>query len=936
MDKLLILLVSGAVTGAIYSLVAAGLTLSYAATGIFNFAYAGVAFSSAYLYYEFNEALGWPIWLAAIVTLLVFAPLLGLLLDVAVFRPLARATDSAKIVATVGLVLALPALTEWILDGLIDIFHVSLARSTTILSTGLPPGLAPVPVTTWHLPGKIPINTNEVAVFAAALLCALALWYLMRRTPLGLRMRAVVDRASLARIRGVNDVQTSRYAWLIGTMLAALAGVVGAPALGAIDINVFLSVTLVAAAAVVIGGLRSIPIAFVGGLVLGVAQNLVAGYASFASNISGFNESVPTVILIIALFWIGRDRTFRTGSSDNETPPMEISLPRWRRAAPWILATTFLVIFIAVLSDNFWTGVICEGLALSLIFLSFVVVTGMGGMVSLAQATFVTAAGLTTGLLFDKFHVPFFGAAAIGILITVALGLIVALPALRLGGLTLALSTLALAILGDNVLFQWNWLSNGESGGWSLPRPKIGPLNLSSNKTMALVLLVVVLLVMLLINNLKRSLWGRSIAAVRSSETAAAASGISPTRVKLALFALSAAIAGLGGILYASFQTNISNATTPYATGLLWLASVVLFGIRRPAAAALAGIVSAVGPVIIGSGFHWWSWVPSFLSWNGTQSTEIPLILFGLGAVTLARNPDGFMAANALKAHLRRARKAASAIPNEDEIQATAVIEQEEVAIEAETLRHRQSLISSGALRLERPLDTPDALLVLEDLRAGYGAVEVLHGINMRVPVGSITGLFGANGSGKSTLCSAIAGLIPITSGSIRLEDQDIGELPAYQRVGKGVLVAPESRGIFPGLTVDENLALRLSSTEREEVYQRFFRLRDRHRVLAGRLSGGEQQMLTLAPILVQPPRLVVVDEPTLGLAPQVIDQILEIFVELRSRGVTLLLVEEKVRDVFTVADQVAFVELGRIVWDGARADVDDEQLVGAYLGAQL
>jgi ABC-type branched-subunit amino acid transport system ATPase component len=150
------------------------------------------------------------------------------------------------------------------------------------------------------------------------------------------------------------------------------------------------------------------------------------------------------------------------------------------------------------------------------------------------------------------------------------------------------------------------------------------------------------------------------------------------------------------------------------------------------------------------------------------------------------------------------------------------------------------------------------------------------------------------------------------------------------------VLVAPESRGIFPGLTVDENLALRLSSTEREEVYQRFFRLRDRHRVLAGRLSGGEQQMLTLAPILVQPPRLVVVDEPTLGLAPQVIDQILEIFVELRSRGVTLLLVEEKVRDVFTVADQVAFVELGRIVWDGARADVDDEQLVGAYLGAQL
>ena len=124
------------------------------------------------------------------------------------------------------------ALTEWITDGVINIFGVHLARSPTVLQVGFPSGLGPVPATTWHLPGNIPINTNELVVFATAAVCAAALWYLMRRTPLGLRMRAVVDRSTLARIRGIDDAQTSRYAWLIGTVLAALAGVVGAPILG--------------------------------------------------------------------------------------------------------------------------------------------------------------------------------------------------------------------------------------------------------------------------------------------------------------------------------------------------------------------------------------------------------------------------------------------------------------------------------------------------------------------------------------------------------------------------------------------------------------------------------------------------------------------------------------------------------------------------------
>jgi ABC-type branched-subunit amino acid transport system ATPase component/branched-subunit amino acid ABC-type transport system permease component len=957
-DTFLALVVSGAVSGAIYSLVGSGLTLSYSATGIFNFSYGAVAFSSAYLYYIFHTGLHWPIVWAALIVIGGFAPLLGIVLDAAVFKPLARANESAKIMATVGLLLAIPALTEWIMDGIINIFGVHLPTSTTVLQVGFPAGLGPVPQKTWHIPPHIPITSNELVVVISAAVCAFGLWFLMRRTPLGLQMRAVVDRHSLARIRGVNDAKTSRYAWVIGNVLAALAGVVAAPIIGAISTSGYTSIMIVASAAAVIGGLRSIPLTFVGGLVLGIIQNLVAGYIKV--NISGFADSVPIVVLILALLVLARDRSRRGGSAADDSPPLEyLSLiPIWRRAAPWVAATAFLVVYVLFLANDFWAGTIAQGLALSLIFLSFVVVTGMGGMVSLAQATFSTMAGLTTGLLFNQYGVPFFAAIAIALVVTALLGLIVALPALRLGGLPLALATLALALLGDNVLFQWNWFDNNTTG-WTIPRPKIGPLDLTSNRTMAISLLVLALVIMVLIHNLKRSTWGRSIAAVRSSEIAASTSGVAPLRVKLGLFALSAVIAGLGGICYVSFQSSVSNSTTPAIDGLLWLATVVLFGIRRPAAAVLAGIVSAATPVILQSGFHWWSWVPSWLSWNGTQSTQIPLILFGLGAVGLSRDPDGFLSQTSRRNHVRRMRRAAlraasaggappavagpgglsedAAALDVELASAEEAIMAEATAVSAEVRRHEEELVSSGAINAPSDVgDQPPGILTIRGLHVAYGDVEVLHGIDLSIATGQITGLFGVNGSGKSTLCSTVAGLVPATQGSITLDGVDITRMHAYRRVGQGILVAPESRGVFPGLTVEENLVLRLDADNRADVYQRFPPLKQRRRLLAGSLSGGEQQMLALAPVLVRPPKVVIADEPTLGLAPMVIAQVLDVFRELRDLGTTILLVEEKIRDVLQVADRAAFIELGRIVWSGERESLDDEQLVGAYLGAKL
>ena len=948
MEKFLSLTVSGAVTGAIFSLVAAGLVLSYSATGIFNFSYGAVAFASAFLFYQLNSGLDWPIVPAAAMVILVFAPLLGLFLDFAVFRPLARATESAKIMATVGLLIAIPALVTWLNDQLIEIFDWGIPRSFDVTQVGLPSGLGPTPRTEWKLPFDVPFNSNELSIFISAAVVAVSLWLLLRHTPLGLQMRAVVDRADLAGTRGINERTTSRYAWVIGMMLAALAGVAGAPIIGSLNSAGFIAITFVAAAAAVLGGLRSVPLAFAGGLLLGVAQNLVFGYGSdiqAIQDIPGFNGSVPFILLLVGLIVMARDRRRRGGSAAEEAPPPDYlaDLPLWRRALPWTLGVIFLIVYTLFLANDYWVGVIATGLTLSLIFLSFVVVTGMGGMVSLAQATFVLMASLTTGMLMARYQWSFFPAILVGVAATVALSTIVALPALRLGGLPLALATLALAFLGDQVLFQWNWLRNMQSG-WPIPRPKIGPFDMSTlhNKTFAMFVLLLVGITALFIYNLKRSSWGRAIAATRSSEVAANTSGVSVLRVKMGIFALSAAIAGVGGVLYTSYQGSVNNLTVTAQIGLLWLATVVLFGIRRPAAVIWAGIASAMTPVIFGSGIHFPEVFPDFLqlNWGGTTSTEIPSILFGLGAVQLARNPDGFVSITSMQNYRRRMRKKAKraaelGVP--ESTTATVVQEEEKMAV-AEAERHARELVAEGALlsRGDNVMDVPDdAVLVVRGLHAGYEAVEVLHGIDLVVRAGEITALLGANGSGKTTLCSTISGLVPVREGSITLYGDDVSNQAPYQRARSGVLVAPESRGIFPGLSVEENLILRLTSaSERDEVFARFPALRERRKLPAGSLSGGEQQMLTLAPVLVSPPRIVVADEPTLGLAPLVVQEVMRVFEELRDHGTAILLVEEKARNVLEVAEHVAFLELGHIVWSGPRGEIDDERLVATYLGS--
>ena len=237
------------------------------------------------------------------------------------------------------------------------------------------------------------------------------------------------------------------------------------------------------------------------------------------------------------------------------------------------------------------------------------------------------------------------------------------------------------------------------------------------------------------------------------------------------------------------------------------------------------------------------------------------------------------------------------------------------------------------------------ALLHIENLHTYYGSVQALKGINLEVEEGEIVTLIGANGAGKSTTLRTISGLIRPREGQITFGDQDITRLPAHRIVEAGISHAPEGRQIFSTLTVTENLNMGAYSlggdTEvieenRHRVFSLFPRLEERKNQLGGTLSGGEQQMLTIGRALMARPRLMMLDEPSLGLAPMLVKAIFSTVREINARGVTVLLVEQNARAALKVADRGYVLETGQVVLSGPAGELlQDERVRKAYLGEQ-
>jgi branched-chain amino acid transport system ATP-binding protein len=233
-------------------------------------------------------------------------------------------------------------------------------------------------------------------------------------------------------------------------------------------------------------------------------------------------------------------------------------------------------------------------------------------------------------------------------------------------------------------------------------------------------------------------------------------------------------------------------------------------------------------------------------------------------------------------------------------------------------------------------------LLQLENADLNYGKIQALHGISVRVDEGEVVALIGANGAGKTSTMRALSGIRGLSSGSVQFDGEDVTKLRADQRMRRGLVLAPEGRGIFPGMTVLENLSMgaytRRDKTAIDEDFERVFalfpRMQERRKQVAGTLSGGEQQMLSIGRALMARPKLLMLDEPSMGLAPMLIQQIFDIITEIAQQGTTILVVEQNAKQALSRADRAYVLETGRIVKSGTGVELlDDPSVREAYLG---
>jgi branched-chain amino acid transport system permease protein len=620
--------IAGLVLGGIYAIAASGLVVTYLSAGILNFAFGALAFAVARFYYFLNSEHHWSILPAAVLSILVLGPLMGIFLYLALFRLLRLSPMLVKVVATMGISVAVPYICTLIFG------------TEPILNA---PGLAPQPVKVYHVDG-VPVTLDQIIVYCCVVAIVIAGFVILRYTDVGLRVRAMVDSPAMTSLSGTNPESVSLSVWAVSTGLAGLTGVLAAPVIG-LDPNDFTLLMVAAFAAVIAARLRSLPVALAVGLLLGIAGALVQYWlpanSSFAAAVL---PSIPFVVTAIFLIYF----MVRTGSVDEEagiggaldraiTPQggeaaaVSASGQRAINTISWkpVFVAFVVVCLLPLVLHSFWIGLIGEGVCYGIIFLSFTLVTGEGGMIWLCQATFAGAGGFTMALLAADHGWPVLLGVLAGGLVAMPFGLLVGFLTIRMGNLYVALVTITFGLLVENLVFTREIFQNNGSGiNVSPPSFAEGP------RAFVWLALAIFAVVALIVTNLRRSTTGLALNAVRWSEPASKTTGISVLQMKLQMAGLAAFVAGVGGAMLALSLRAALPGNYDTITGVVWLAVLVTLGVRSNIAALLAGLSYTVLPGLV---------LVHFSSIWG----NVPPVLFGLGAIGVAQSPDGTLAMQA-------------------------------------------------------------------------------------------------------------------------------------------------------------------------------------------------------------------------------------------------------------------------------------------------
>jgi branched-chain amino acid transport system permease protein len=559
----------GLAAGCVYAIAASGLVLTYATTGVFNFAHGAVGMLAAYLYWSLSVQHGLPAALAAAIVLLGFGPLVGLVIE-RVMRNFRDASVQTTIVVTIALFVML----------------IGLAQRFWPPSTGafLPRLFGDHSVNLW----QAKLTYDNVAAIVLAVVVAFLLRELLFRSRTGVAMRAVVDNPGLAALTGASPVTVARLSWMLGSMLAALAGILLASG-GPLDPIVLTLFVAGSYGAAVVGKLKNLPLTFVGALALGI----IANHAFFAlprgSVWSSVRISIPGIFLFLALLLVPAAKLSAgrvVGVVAPRVPGLASSVAR---SVVFVGAMALLVELAPAsrLTD------LTTGMIYALLLLSLVVLTGFSGQISLCQYVFLAIGAWAMGSAFGGNSI--WGMLLAGV-VALPLGIIVALPAMRLKGLYFALVTFALASVGGDLLLKNPHLYGSKAV--VVGRLHLFGMRFDGDRAFFLLCTVVFVVFAIGVLALRRGAFGRRLAALRDSEAACATLGLDVRRTKLAVFMVSAFIAGVAGALFGGLKTTADAIQFDPINNIVLLLFAVVGGITTVTGALLGGALFALLPFV--------------------------------------------------------------------------------------------------------------------------------------------------------------------------------------------------------------------------------------------------------------------------------------------------------------------------------------------------
>jgi branched-subunit amino acid ABC-type transport system permease component len=596
-------IIIGVITGSVYGIAALGLVLTYKTSGVFNFGHGAIAAAAAVAFYQLHVRHGWPWPIAAVVAVLVFGVTTGIIME-RLASALVNAPTSYRIIATVALILIVPAANTLLFSPLAVPFPVFLPNGVAFRISG------------------VRVGWDGVATFVLALGSAIGMYAFFRISRLGMSMRAVVDRPQLVDLTGDSPARIRRIAWIVGCCFAAVSGVLLAQTQQQLDIVLLSLLVVQAFGAAAVGAFRSLPLAYAGGMLLGLFQGFAGKLTASNPSLQGLDTNMPFLFLLIALLVVPKVKLVELGERVRRRAAPRFASGSARRAiAGSVLVLGLLLPQLVGHKLPVWN----TALAQLLLFLSLGLLVNTSGQISLCHIGFV-AIGATTFAHAQAGGFPWGLAVLFAGLAAVPVGAIVAIPAIRLSGLYLALATLGFGVMLSQFFYLKSFMF-GNQTGLVTSRPHI--LGLGTDKGYYYLLLAFGVAGIAFVTTVERSRIGRLLRGMADSPTALTALGTNTNITRVLIFCTSAFLAAVSGALAAGLFGSINRDQYQYLYSAVVLAVLMVCGRRTVAAAVVASVALTVPPAYLGGGR-----IPVWTQLLFGLAAALVAVVAGGGAVT--------------------------------------------------------------------------------------------------------------------------------------------------------------------------------------------------------------------------------------------------------------------------------------------------------------